>query len=756
MSVETLLATLGIDSATVSVSASGRYALIQRDPEPDETGLSPDTGVGITLVDLEGDPTDPAIVIPDFEIYIEGVLALTYAGGAPAWSGPWNGTVSNHGVASPYAFWRIDAEQVGGPLFTSEQTVNVQFDLHTAGGWGHGPWGHFPWGHPPVGPVAETFLYEFVIADIAPPTLVAAEAVGPTTIRVTFDDDMTESTVTDPSNWSVARHNEDPEPGVNLVVESAQASADPLSVTTEWEYADAAARLAATGFTDEDVYKLAYQISDGTYWMLADTAPTWREVEPVTQWDLTTDWEHTPGCRYEITASSVEDDAGNLIDTSWDTVFFGGYDPSVPAGRAFSHWRHMVPAKNRIEDDTRDLERFSNCIEEVVGWLLYQVDHFTDQFDPDRATDEQITGMLYDMGNPFSEWDDLELNANQRRKLLRILIDIYSSKGTAWGIEQTIFFLLGEIVRVVEYAAGGWVLGEDALGASDIAAVTSRSWETWDFTAIGAPWELDVEVDGAPITVTFEAGDFADPTLATAEEVAAVIDGATGVGAQRVYPGQPAATVGAAPEPFAVNPGDTLDVDVCGTVSTVTFRVGDIDNPGFATAAEVAARISADLDGANAFDDGGFVAIETVVLGTLATLQVQAGAVQVALGLGVGAETGTDHGQIEVYSETADENGLIQITGGSANALLDFDPDESGGVGGSILAPSDSYTLYSFDIETENVLSSAQKGIVRKVAEFMKPAHTHLINVRVALPLPWPDGWMLGVDELDETTELAE
>lgn len=42
-----------------------------------------------------------------------------------------------------------------------------------------------------------------------------------------------------------------------------------------WEYADAAARTAATGFVAADVGKLARQLDSNTLWMLTATTPTW-------------------------------------------------------------------------------------------------------------------------------------------------------------------------------------------------------------------------------------------------------------------------------------------------------------------------------------------------------------------------------------------------------------------------------------------------------------------------------------------------
>lgn len=46
-----------------------------------------------------------------------------------------------------------------------------------------------------------------------------------------------------------------------------------------WEYADAAARLAATGFIAADVGKDAHQLSDNTIWTLTDESPiTWVQI----------------------------------------------------------------------------------------------------------------------------------------------------------------------------------------------------------------------------------------------------------------------------------------------------------------------------------------------------------------------------------------------------------------------------------------------------------------------------------------------
>ena len=47
-----------------------------------------------------------------------------------------------------------------------------------------------------------------------------------------------------------------------------------------WVYANAAARLAATGFVAGDLARIAYQTDTGQYWRLTATTPTWALIGP--------------------------------------------------------------------------------------------------------------------------------------------------------------------------------------------------------------------------------------------------------------------------------------------------------------------------------------------------------------------------------------------------------------------------------------------------------------------------------------------
>jgi phage tail-like protein len=701
VTIEQLLATLSLDRAE-ALAVTDRYVLIMRDPQVDEEGIPIDSTVRLRIVDLSGNPADPDATI-DATIGIDQGAGEVTGWNGTAFAAPWNAALSaevKSTALDPYCYKDYTIDQAPA-TFASEQLVTVHVNLNTStGGWGYALWGHFPWGHIAGGVSSVDIYYDFTADDVEPPSVIAAEAIDQFTVRVTFDDDMATSgagSVLDATAWSFTRLNEDPYPAVTL---------------------DAVAVAQVSG----------------------------------TVFDVTTQWEMTPAQLYQVTVDpAATDTSGNAIATASAT--FAGFQPEHPAGRAWDYWR-MLPLKNRIEDATHDLERFARCIDEVLQLLTLQVDHWTDQFDPDLATDAEIDLLLYDLGNPF-DWADLDLTAAERRKLLRVLVEIYRSKGTAQGIEDTVFFLLGEVVEVVEFLAGGWVLGVDELGEGAIAQIFSDNAQTFNFAAL--PADLDLLIDGAVVTVTFEAGDFATPAAATAAEVVAALNAKLTAGGAYVDAlGTRARLACTNTETYALSGAETLLVDVSGTPLVVTFHAADFATPGAATAAEVAARITADLTGhAFAEEASGAVAIETLLHGLGESVEVTGGTANAVLGFPAGAVSGTDNPRVAIYSPTVGVDAAIVATGGAAKAVLGFTDDPASGTGGAILAPSLQYALYCFDLETQYQLDSATETIVRRIAEYMKPAHTHLVNIRTALPLPWPEGWEIGVDELGETTELT-
>jgi len=62
--------------------------------------------------------------------------------------------------------------------------------------------------------------------------------------------------------------------------------------------------------------------------------------------------------------------------------------------------------------------------------------------------------------------------------------------------------------------------------------------------------------------------------------------------------------------------------------------------------------------------------------------------------------------------------------------------------------------LYSFKIVSPIALTEEQRKRITDIANYMKPAHTHLIEIEEPeVPLVIDD-WELGLSELGEKTEL--
>ena len=162
-------------------------------------------------------------------------------------------------------------------------------------------------------------------------------------------------------------------------------------------------------------------------------------------------------------------------------TIFPGFQPAVPARRSFDVYR-MFPRINRDADASQDLLRFSNVMNEVIAWLLADIDRWTEIFDIDRALERFVDVILVDLGNPFA----FDLTLNQKRKLAKVLVRIYKLKGTDVGIIAALRFFLGVEALIIEYNdEDAWVLGEDELGIGTFLGTS----------ILRAIYSFDVEVD---------------------------------------------------------------------------------------------------------------------------------------------------------------------------------------------------------------------------------------------------------------------
>lgn len=250
--------------------------------------------------------------------------------------------------------------------------------------------------------------YEFTIEDVTPPQLLTAVARTQLSVRLTFD--------------------------------------------------EAVKQVDATA-ADDALNPANYAFDNFTVPSVAVTA-TSVETVSATEVDVFVDLEWTQGADYRVTITGVEDTEGNEIVAPYNSDDFTGYVCPRPAERDFNLWR-MIPRKNRDEDILGELEKFIAILQDVADLELCAIDRWTDILDVDLATEPYLDAMLADVGNPFTSFD---LEVEEKRRLLRVLVAIYQQKGTGVGIINVVRFFLDIEVTITEWNAIGWILGEDELG----------------------------------------------------------------------------------------------------------------------------------------------------------------------------------------------------------------------------------------------------------------------------------------------------
>jgi phage tail-like protein len=156
-------------------------------------------------------------------------------------------------------------------------------------------------------------------------------------------------------------------------------------------------------------------------------------------------------------------------------------------------------------------------------------------------------------------------------------------------------------------------------------------------------------------------------------------------------------------EMFTLSDGQTLIVRVDDTTNyTVTFNTADFVDIANATAQEVADVINEDVIGttAGAVPDG-TVIIQHDEHGEGTAVQVLGGTANGALGFSTVAArgTGTDHATVSELGDT------------------------------TYLAPGESRLLYTYEIISPVALTDDQRSKITQIAEYMHPAHCHLLRI---------------------------
>jgi len=170
--------------------------------------------------------------------------------------------------------------------------------------------------------------------------------------------------------------------------------------------------------------------------------------------------ELSPGGNYKFSTHKVDDLFGNRLLN--DDPAFVAEVASAPPGRVFDLVASMPP-HNLSEDYTHDLERLLRSIQDVASVLLSDVDKFAEIVDIDLAPASFLDALLYHLGNPFTF--AAGLTEAQKRMLLDVLVEIYQRNGTEAGMEAVLSFFLGVVIDIQAYELGAvWSLGESELG----------------------------------------------------------------------------------------------------------------------------------------------------------------------------------------------------------------------------------------------------------------------------------------------------
>ena len=71
-----------------------------------------------------------------------------------------------------------------------------------------------------------------------------------------------------------------------------------------------------------------------------------------------------------------------------------------------------------------------------------------------------------------------------------------------------------------------------------------------------------------------------------------------------------------------------------------------------------------------------------------------------------------------------------------------------------VLGPSSRFARYAFNVEVGQVLTATERRHLRALVTYLKPAHTHFVDLLAPLPPAVLEHWELGLSELGETTDL--
>lgn len=128
--------------------------------------------------------------------------------------------------------------------------------------------------------------------------------------------------------------------------------------------------------------------------------------------------------------------------------------------------KNLLPRLYHQNDSHRIIELWKTLVDSTTEDFRRHVKDYAEIIDPDTAPIQFVEIILAGLGNPFS---DYPLTNNQKRKLAKLLIPMYNQKGLGKekGIVSAARFLLNLELTIIDphaYPEDGWHLEESAIG----------------------------------------------------------------------------------------------------------------------------------------------------------------------------------------------------------------------------------------------------------------------------------------------------
>lgn len=133
-----------------------------------------------------------------------------------------------------------------------------------------------------------------------------------------------------------------------------------------------------------------------------------------------------------------------------------------------SQEQNLPPAIYHQNDPDGIVSLWKDLVHATTEEFRSEVQNYAEIIDPDTAPIDFVELILVQLGNPFR---DYPLTDSQKRKLAKLLIPMYNQKGLGKekGIVTAARFLLGLEVEIIDphaYPEDGWHVGESEIGLS--------------------------------------------------------------------------------------------------------------------------------------------------------------------------------------------------------------------------------------------------------------------------------------------------